>query len=154
MLPEPYRTFMAEVANGTRAERPDARGLLPLGEIPATWTGWESENWMSPEPFNASAPRDPSMPFPLNEEWQWEYDYDGQAGHSSLLHALYLHGSVLLGCEDGEFWVLVVTGPQRGRVWWLGDGCATPYADGTTDWEARSAFASWMREWHDWAGHQ
>ncbi|MFE6156146.1 hypothetical protein [Streptomyces sp. NPDC057888] len=48
------------------------------------------------------------MPFPLEEEWQWEYDYYDHDEHSPLLHGIDQHGSVLLGSNrDGEFWVLV-----------------------------------------------
>jgi hypothetical protein len=64
------------------------------------------------------------------------------------LHQTYQHGSVLL-CTDGpgEYWLLVVTGRQRGRVWWLRDGCAAPYTSAPPG-QPESNFAHWVRDWH------
>lgn len=147
VLPEPYRTFVAEVANGTDDGPPDAGGLLALGENPQGWTEWEAECWMSPHPFDATAARQFEDPFPLQEEWQWEYEYYDHSLHSPLLHQTYTHGSVLLGSDrPGEYWTLVVTGAQRGQVWWLRDGCATPYA--ATPSEHSGGFLRWVRDWH------
>lgn len=107
-----------------------AHRLLPLGDLPEKWQSWKADCWLSPEPFDGTAVRRFTEPFPLEEEWQWEYDYYDHDEHSPLLHGIYQNGSVLLGGNrDCEFWALVVTGLQRGRVWWLGDGCAAPYAD-------------------------
>ncbi|MEU8992860.1 SMI1/KNR4 family protein [Streptomyces sp. NPDC048558] len=148
VLPESYRTFVAEIANGTDDGPPDEGGLLPVGEKPASWAVWEADCWMSPEPFDGTAARVPSQPFPLEEEWQWEYDYYDHSRHSFLLHQTYQHGSVLLGSDgSGEYWTLVVTGPQRGRVWWLRDGCAAPYADSRSTLPGGD-FLHWVRDWH------
>ncbi|MFF4507846.1 SMI1/KNR4 family protein [Streptomyces sp. NPDC001401] len=148
VLPEPYRTFVTEIANGTDDGPPDEGGLLPLGEKPDSWAVWEADCWMSPEPFDGAAVRVPGQPFPLEEEWQWEYDYYDHTRHSSLLHQTYQHGSVLLGSDrPGEYWTLVVTGPQRGRVWWLRDGCAAPYVDRPSD-QPGGDFLHWVRDWH------
>ena len=76
VLPEPYRTFVTEIANGTDDGPPDEGGLLPLGEQPGSWAVWEADCWMSPEPFNGTTARLLGRPFPLEEEWQWEYDYE------------------------------------------------------------------------------
>ncbi|MFE7114721.1 hypothetical protein ACFU99_04775 [Streptomyces sp. NPDC057654] len=139
---------MAEVANGTADGPPDEGGLLPVGQKPASWTTWEADYWMSPELFDGTATRAPGQPFPLTEEWQWEYDYHDHALHSSLLHQTYQHGSVLLGSDrPGEFWALVVSGPQRGRVWWLRDGCAAPYADSSSA-RPEGDFLCWVRDWY------
>ncbi|MGW2016811.1 hypothetical protein [Streptomyces sp. NPDC001927] len=143
VLPEPYRTFVAEVANGTADEPPGGRRLLPLGEKPASWSSWEADCWLSPEPFDGTAERVLGRAFPLDQEWQWEYDYYDHAVHSSLLHQIYQCGSVLLASDGpGEYWTLVVTGAQRGRAWWLGDGCAAPYADIPAEQDG-SEFVSW-----------
>ena len=147
-LPEPYRTFVAEISNGTRSSPSAPHGLLPLGQLPVSWHHWEAECWLSPEPFDGTALRKPAAPFPLEEEWQWEYDYYDHGQHSPLLHSIYQHGSILLGSNRGrEFWILVVTGPQRGRVWWLGDGCAAPYADSGEEAEPEVDFVSWLLDW-------
>ncbi|WP_449340372.1 SMI1/KNR4 family protein [Streptomyces chartreusis] len=152
VLPEPYRTFVAEIANGTDDGPPDEGGVLPVGEKPDSWAGWEADCWMSPEPFDGTAARVLDQPFPLEEEWQWEYDYYDHTRHSSLLHQTYQHGSVLLGSDrPGEYWTLVVTGPQRGRVWWLRDGCAAPYAKSLPD-QSGGDFLHWVRDWHSGQG--
>lgn len=68
--------------------------------------------------------------------------------HSPLLHQLYQCGSIPLGSDrTGEYWTLAVTGPQRGRVWWLGNGCATPYADSPSE-QLGGGFLGWVRDWH------
>lgn len=146
VLPEPYRTFVAEIANGTDEGPTDEGGLLPLGAKPDSWFSWRAECWLSPQPFDGTAVRRPDRPFPLTEEWEWEYDYYDHAIHSSPLHGIYQHGSVLLGSgQPPGFWTLVVTGPQRGRVWWLRDGCATPYAPSE---QPEDGFMHWVRDWH------
>ncbi|MFE6530997.1 SMI1/KNR4 family protein [Streptomyces rochei] len=147
VLPEPYRTLVAEIANGTDDGPPDEGGLLPLGEKPDSWAVWEADCWMSPKPFDGTTVRMPGQRFPLEEEWQWEYDYH-DTRHSTLLHHTYQHGSVLLDSDrSGEYWTLVVTGPQRGRVWWLRDGCAAPYASSPSD-QSEGDFLRWVRDWH------
>ncbi|MGW7199661.1 hypothetical protein [Streptomyces chryseus] len=75
VLPEPYRTFVAEMANGTDEGPTDGGGLLPLGAKPDSWFSWRAECWLSPQPFDGTAVRRPDRPFPLTEEWEWEYDY-------------------------------------------------------------------------------
>ncbi|MCG8971711.1 hypothetical protein [Streptomyces sp. CL12-4] len=113
VLPEPYRSFVAEIANGTGDGPPEEGGLPALGAKPDSWTVWEAECWMSPEPFDGTAARLPGQPFPLEEAWEWEYDYYDHALHSAPLHQTYQHGSVLLGTDGaGEYWLLVVTGPH------------------------------------------
>ncbi|MEV0096001.1 SMI1/KNR4 family protein [Streptomyces sp. NPDC050738] len=147
-LPEPYRTFVAEISNGTQEGPSDPHGLLALGQLPESWQLWEAECWLSPDPFDGTALRKPAVPFPLKEEWQWEYDYYDHDQHSPLLHGIYQHGSILLGSNRScEFWILIVTGPQRGRVWWLGDGCAAPYADAEEEAEPEVDFVSWLQDW-------
>ncbi|MET8433093.1 SMI1/KNR4 family protein [Streptomyces sp900116325] len=157
-LPEPYRTFVAEISNGTREGPSTTHGLLPLGQFPESWQRWEAECWPSPEPFDGTAPQKPAVPFPLKEEWQWEYDYYDHNQHSPLLHGVHQHGSILLGGNRGrEFWILIVTGPQRGRVWWLGDGCAAPYVDAGEEAEPEVDFVSWLQDWQSdrgwWCQH-
>lgn len=55
---------------------------------------------------------------------------------------VYNHGSTVLGTDDGlSYRVLVVTGPQRGRIWLVTDVGAYPYpvpeAFGFLEWVQR-----------------
>ncbi|MFE3498937.1 SMI1/KNR4 family protein [Kitasatospora sp. NPDC059160] len=156
VLPEPYRTFVADIANGLTAgatehagaDRPSTEyGLLPLGRLPDGWRTWNSVNWLCPVPFDGSAPRDPAAPFPLTEEWQWEYDYDPDEDLARMT-VLHRHGSVVLGTESpGSFWVLVTAGPRRGTVWLLADGGAFPRPDPDETPAGPPGFAGWLAEW-------
>jgi hypothetical protein len=43
VLPEPYRTFVAEIADGCSPELSADEGpLLPLGRLPGSWHSWDS----------------------------------------------------------------------------------------------------------------
>lgn len=53
VLPEPYRTFIAEVSNGSSLGPAGDGGLQPLGWLPDTW----------PDP----GPRQPGEPFPWRQ---------------------------------------------------------------------------------------
>ena len=55
VLPEPYRTCVAEITDG--AAGPPDYGMVKLGNLP--------ERWAWPE-------RDLTKPFPLSEAWIWE----------------------------------------------------------------------------------
>ncbi|MFJ3213528.1 SMI1/KNR4 family protein [Streptomyces flaveolus] len=57
-LPEPYRTFVAEICDGLR-EGPPYYGLLPLAQTPSDW-GPDRPKRLLAEPF------------PLTEAWLWE----------------------------------------------------------------------------------
>ena len=147
VLPEPYRTFVAEIANGSSLGPPSDGGLLPLGRLPDSWRHWDSENWLCHEPFDGGAPRDPSAPFPLTEEWQWEYDYEPDE-HVALMRSLYRDGSLILGGEEtGVYWALVTAGPQRGNLWLLADGCAFPYAGPDRGSVRPTGFSEWVQQW-------
>jgi hypothetical protein len=71
-----------------------------------------------------------------------------------LLHRTYQDDSVLLGSDrPGGYRTLVVTGPQRGRVWWLIDGGAFPYDyDGTPCKQPTGDFLSWVNDWRTGQG--
>ena len=154
VLPEPYRSFVAEIGNGSVVGPPTDGGLLALGELPSNWSTWESANWFSGQPFDGSAPRRPSAPFPLTEEWEWEYDCAPFDQMEGLITAAYLQGSVLLGSEQpGWFWTLIVTGGQRGQVWVLSDGCAAPYSGPDRDpLQPGFGFLEWVRQWQKGMG--
>ncbi|MFE4515572.1 SMI1/KNR4 family protein [Kitasatospora sp. NPDC056783] len=128
-LPEPYRTFIAEIGNGSGLGPPEDEGLQPLGWLPECWPG--------------TGPRRPGEQFPLEEAWVREEDETIDA-YDPRVDAVFNHGSVVRGAEDGpSFWLLVTTGPRRGEVWMVSDVGAVP----TPTAEARR-FDGWVRHWH------
>ncbi|MFJ7910173.1 SMI1/KNR4 family protein [Kitasatospora sp. NPDC096204] len=128
-LPEPYRTFIAEISNGSSLGPAEDGGLQPLGWLPASWPD--------------TGPRHPGLPFPLDEAWGWEDDETDDA-NDPRIDAVLTHGSVVLGAEDGpSFWLLVTAGPRRGEVWMVSDVGAFP----APITETRS-FDGWVRHWH------
>src|SRR3954451_13232034 len=60
VLPEPYRTFIAEISNGSSLGPAGDGGLQPLGWLPGTWPDLGL--------------RQPGEPFPLQAAWPWEDD--------------------------------------------------------------------------------
>ena len=150
VLPEPYRTFVAEIADGCSLRLSSAEGpLLPLGRLPESWHRWDSVNWLSPEPFDSRAPRDPAAPFPLAEEWQWEYEFDPEE-HVALMASLHRDGSLILGAEEpGSYWALITAGPQRGNIWLLADGIAFPCTGLDRDCGHVLGFLEWVGQWQD-----
>ncbi|MFD7711685.1 SMI1/KNR4 family protein, partial [Streptomyces sp. NPDC059786] len=60
VLPEPYRSFVAEITDGSSSGPPEY-GLLPLAELPDDWGGGGRE-------------RELREAFPLAEAWMWEED--------------------------------------------------------------------------------
>lgn len=114
-LPEPYRTLIAEVANGSSPGPPAGTGLLPLGWFPLSRREDDHE-------------RNPALPFPLDRGWHWEEDDRPREEVIGLVDAVHKHGSLLLGAESAdEQWILITAGPQRGSVWLLTEIGAFPY---------------------------
>lgn len=135
VLPEPYRTFVAEIADGSPSGPPEY-GLLPLAELPDDWGDEERE-------------RDPGRPFPLVEAWMWEDDdSDPDEETETLLDQVYNHGSIVLGTDGCAMnWHLIVTGAHRGHVWMIGDVGAVPFGAEFGSTSAQSGFAGWVRHW-------
>jgi hypothetical protein len=96
VLPEPYRTFVAEIADGWRAGPPD-HGLVPLASLPPDWGNGRPERVLS-------------RPFPLTRGWYW--DDEGAEPCAELdarIEEVFNHGSVVLGTDGcGMYWHLVV----------------------------------------------
>jgi hypothetical protein len=114
-LPEPYRSLIAEAANGSSLGPPEDGGLLPLGWLPPTWRDEDAE-------------RSPSLPFPLTEGWYWEEDDRPQEEIGDLINSVYRQGSLPLGTESiDEEWILITAGTCRGSVWLLTEVGAFPY---------------------------
>ncbi|MFE2022973.1 SMI1/KNR4 family protein [Streptomyces sp. NPDC059499] len=134
MLPEPYRSLVAEIANGSSLGPPEDGGLRPLGRLTPG------------RPYQAE--RKPAAPFPLQETWAWEGE-PLAADHNERVTDVYGNGSVVLGTDDElSYWVLVVNGPQRGKIWLVSDVGAYQYpgpeAFGFLEWvQRRQAGDGW-----------
>ncbi|MFF3013389.1 SMI1/KNR4 family protein [Streptomyces sp. NPDC057939] len=136
VLPEPYRTFVAEVTDGSHAGPPEY-GLLPLAELPVDW---------GDDPLK----RDPGRPFPLTQAWMWEEETDPAEDMEETLERVHRHGSIVLGTDGCAMnWHLVVTGPQRGHVWLITDVGAAPLGEGFGFGSTTTApgFAGWVGHW-------
>ncbi|MGI5478731.1 SMI1/KNR4 family protein [Streptomyces lavendofoliae] len=136
VLPEPYRTFVAEISNGFPLGPAHDGGLQPLGRLPHAWPDL--------------GPRQPGDLFPLESAWIWEDDESvDPEDDDPRIDAAFNVGSIVLGSEDGQsFWLLLTTGPRRGEVWMAGDVGIIP-APGERTW----GFEEWVRRWHsgsDW----
>jgi hypothetical protein len=134
VLPEPYRTFVAEVTDGS-SSGPPARGLTGLAEKPA--------DWGEDRPV-----RDLSAPFPLTEAWLWEVDPRPYEEIAPLIDDVFDHGSVVLGTDGcGMNWHLIVTGPHRGHIWNISGEGAFPFGANFCDTTADPGFVGWVRHW-------
>jgi hypothetical protein len=130
-LPEPYRGFVATVANGIDAGPPD-QGLEPLGGAP--W-GW-------PAPAVGTL----SRPFPLTAGWS--VDDARAAGPEITVRSLRADGLLPLGGDGCDtYWALVVSGAQRGHVWWFTDGGAQPFGREFGYTTGEPGFAGWLLHW-------
>ncbi|WP_432087620.1 SMI1/KNR4 family protein [Streptomyces sp. bgisy095] len=138
VLPEPYRTFVAEVCDGLRAGPPHY-GLLPFAQAPSDWGAGRPERLLA-------------EPFPLTEAWLWEEDEEvlSEEEFEARTDSVYDHGSLLLGTDGcGMYWHLVVTGPQRGHVWLIDENGAIPFGTrpGTSLMPGTPGFTGWATHW-------
>ncbi|MFG2695732.1 SMI1/KNR4 family protein [Kitasatospora sp. NPDC048407] len=135
VLPEPYRTFVAEIADGSPVGSP-FYGLVPVAELPTDWGADRRKRVLA-------------RAFPLVEQWAWEDDEDTPEEElDDTIEPVFNHGSVVLGTDGcGMFWHLIVTGQHRGHVWFVDGEGATPFGapfGGTT---ATPGFAGWVAHW-------
>jgi hypothetical protein len=132
VLPEPYRSFVAEVSDGSKAGPPDY-GLVGLEDLPADYGSDGSE-------------RDLARPFPLTEPWLWEGDDDEP--DEARLQSVFDDGSIVLGTDGcGMNWHLIVTGPHRGHVWMISGEGAMPFGAEFGHTTGEPGFAGWVRHW-------
>ncbi len=140
VLPEPYRTFVAEIADGA-SEGPPDYGLVELGKIPL--------DWGPNQPI-----QEPAKPFPLTESWVWEAEDWPYEELAPLLEPVHRHGSIVLGTDGcAMYWHLIVTGPHRGHVWNISGEGASPFGAEFGYTTGRSGFAGWVQHWvedKDW----
>lgn len=140
VLPEPYRTFVAEIADGASAGPPEY-GMVRLGALPS--------DWGDDRPV-----RDPAKPFPLTGIWVWEAEDRTYEELGPLLEPVYDHGSLVLGTDGcGMYWHLIVTGPHRGHMWNISGEGACPFGAEFGYTTGRSGFTGWVQHWaegKDW----
>lgn len=133
-LPEPYRSFVAETADGS-FQGPPEYGLVGLAELPADW-GDNGET------------RDLRRPFPLTEGWLWEEDDGPFEDRDAAIERVFDHGSIVLGTDGCAMnWHLVVTGPHRGHIWHVTDVGAMPFGAEFGHTTSASGFAGWVAHW-------
>lgn len=134
VLPEPYRTFVAEITDGSYAGPPDY-GLTGLAEDP----DGEGED---------GGERILNRPFPLTEAWLWEDDPRPAEELEPILDHVFTHGSIVLGTDGcGMNWHLIVTGPHRGHIWNISGEGANPFGAEFGYTTAEPGFAGWVRHW-------
>ncbi|MEU9449311.1 SMI1/KNR4 family protein [Streptomyces sp. NPDC048277] len=134
VLPEPYRTFVAELTDGS-FQGPPEYGLVALAASPDDW-GDDGRG------------RDLAKPFPLSRGWLWEEDEGPYEDPDAVIDQVLNHGSVVLGTDGCAMnWHLVVTGAQRGHIWHVTDVGAMPFGADFGYTTAEPGFAGWVRHW-------
>ncbi|MEV8543998.1 MULTISPECIES: SMI1/KNR4 family protein [unclassified Streptomyces] len=134
VLPEPYRTFVAEMSDGS-FQGPPEYGLVGLAELPDDWGDGKED-------------RDPGKPFPLAAGWLWEEDDGPYEDPDAVVEQVLNHGSIVLGTDGCAMnWHLVVTGPQRGHVWHITDVGAMPFGAEFGFTTSAPGFAGWVAHW-------
>ncbi|WP_460063785.1 SMI1/KNR4 family protein [Streptomyces sp. YKOK-I1] len=133
VLPEPYRTFVAEISDGSY-QGPPEYGLVGLAEVPSDWGGGER--------------RKPGLPFPLTEMWVWEDDDGPYDDPEAVIEQVHDHGSIVLGTDGCAMnWHLVVTGPHRGQIWQVTDVGALPFGAEFGHTTSAPGFSGWVAHW-------
>ncbi|MER5501507.1 MULTISPECIES: SMI1/KNR4 family protein [unclassified Streptomyces] len=137
VLPEPYRTFVAEICDGSFSGPPEY-GLVALTEMPKDWGNGRPERVLA-------------KPFPLTGAWVWEGEEDDPRPEEeieALLEQVFYHGSIVLGTDGcGMYWHLVVAGPHRGHVWNIGGEGAVPFGAEFGHTTSEPGFAGWVGHW-------
>ena len=128
-LPDEYREFLLRIGNGGNG--PPYYGLARVGEVADDMTNAEQEIFSSLSRV--------ARPFPFTQTWCWEEDEICREGTSEQVY----DGSIYLGNDGcGQYWLLIVTGAERGKVWMIcGEGiCPT---------SPKRDFLTWMEDWLD-----
>jgi hypothetical protein len=125
-LPEAYRQYLLIVGDGGDGP-PFAEGVVMLVHTVT----------------RESLPRC-SLPFPLTAYWTWEDDLELQPEKSAEIK----NGHLVLGHDGcGRHWILIVAGPERGRIWQKG-------GEGITPCYPKLDFLEWFEYWlsggNDW----
>jgi hypothetical protein len=139
-LPDGYRRFLLEV--GGDGDGPPSSGLVRLGQTDHFMTLEHRRNW-------SKLPRI-AQDFPFTRTWCWEFeDYDSDE-ECEQKRSRVQNGTLYLGSNGGGIhWLLVVTGPERERIWQLTDVGVCPT-------KPKRDFLRWYEDWldgnRDWFG--
>ncbi len=138
-LPECYRRFVLEV--GSAGDGPPSYGLVTLGRVVPTLHAPGRRNWTK-LPHLAET-------FPFRRAWCWGDDDTDDDDFKTAWQRIEL-GNIFLGDDGcGMYWHLIVTGPERGRVWQFTE-------EGITPTQPRRDFLRWYEDWldgvEDWWG--
>lgn len=129
VLPDAYREFLLLIGNG--GEGPPDYGCAKLGGV--------AEDMTANQQFMWSALPDIDEPFPFTSPWIWENGSDSDEGTRNEIH----HGSLYIGNDGcGQYWHLIVTGPERGNVWQL---CGV----GIAPTSPKRDYLQWYEDWLD-----
>jgi hypothetical protein len=115
-LPEDFMRFLLEVGDG-------GMGINRLADMVAV---------------------NSALPFPLQSAWIWEeQETDQWMDPNLVVRQIHCHGQLVLqdnGC--GEYWVLIVSGSQVGKVWNISDVGAAPS-------NPPASFVDWLKNFLD-----
>ena len=158
-LPEAYRRFLLEVGDGGAG--PPYYGLVPLAETIINSAHTEMVRFVElldaklgkqpdeQQPVDEMRFR-PDLPFPLTDIWDWEEESErieseeiSEEECTKTINAIHEQGSLALGTQgDGDDWILVITGNERGYVWMRTEHITLPC-------KPRRDFLSWYEYWLD-----
>ena len=132
-LPEAYRRFLLEVGDG--GDGPPYYALVRLADAV------RGQYERNPQTDERERFR-PDLPFPITDNWVWvdqEIEEDDRT-RSTVSE----HGHLFLGTDGcGIDWIIIITGEERGNVWYRDEYCALK-----TDISRRD-FLGWYEYWLD-----
>ncbi len=133
-LPEDYRAFLQIVANGVTV-REEIYEIFPLDH-------WFHENEGMPRNLGKLIRGDLRQPFPLTEAVDFEEEGYPEEGEGPAADGT-APGKVFVSDEGcGTYWILVVTGPERGNMWVEDEFGYQPT-------NPRIGFLEWCEHWAD-----
>jgi hypothetical protein len=128
-LPEGYRDFLLQIGNGGNG--PPEYGLAQLQSVASEMTDEELEAFGQLKYV--------MLPFPFTKPWDWESEPENEEG----MQAQAYHGCIYLGDDGcGQYWLLIVTGSERGNIWMIS-------GEGVWSTLPKRTFLQWMEEWLD-----
>jgi SMI1 / KNR4 family (SUKH-1) len=128
-LPDGYREFVLRIGNG--APGPPAYGLIELAEPPIGRADYRAHTRQTLASMKKL--------FPFTKPWVWEGGDLSDEGTDDQVG----NGQLYLGTDGcGMDWSLIVTGPERGNIWWV---CG----EGLQPTSPKRDFLRWFEDWLD-----